>query len=157
MFARLAEVMQQPELASAERYGPKELRLAARDDVNRIVAEWVASLDLETVLAHCSRGGMPASLIASQTFSRIRSIARGNIQMADSRAGEIAVPGVVPRLSETPGEIRWLGVGLGAQNEDVYKGLLDEQRRARRFADLWCDLRDPFFRPYWLELDQTGP
>jgi crotonobetainyl-CoA:carnitine CoA-transferase CaiB-like acyl-CoA transferase len=125
MFARLAEVMQQPELASAERYGPKELRLAARDDVNRIVAEWVASLDLETVLAHCSRGGVPASLIYSiaDIFEDPQYRARGNIQMADSRAGEIAVPGVVPRLSETPVEIRWLGVGLGAQNEDVYKGL----------------------------------
>jgi crotonobetainyl-CoA:carnitine CoA-transferase CaiB-like acyl-CoA transferase len=45
--------------------------------------------------------------------------------MTDSRAGEIAVPGVVPRLSETPGEIRWLGAGLGAQNEEIYKGLLE--------------------------------
>jgi crotonobetainyl-CoA:carnitine CoA-transferase CaiB-like acyl-CoA transferase len=108
MFARLAEVMQQPELASAERYGPKELRLAARDDVNRIVAEWVASLDLETVLAHCSRGGVPASLIYSiaDIFEDPQYRARGNIQMADSRAGQIAVPGVVPRLSETPVEIR---------------------------------------------------
>jgi crotonobetainyl-CoA:carnitine CoA-transferase CaiB-like acyl-CoA transferase len=107
MFARLAEVMQQPELASAERYGPK-VRLAARDDVNRIVAEWVASLDLETVLAHCSRGGVPASLIYSiaDIFEDPQYRARGNIQMADSRAGQIAVPGVVPRLSETPVEIR---------------------------------------------------
>jgi crotonobetainyl-CoA:carnitine CoA-transferase CaiB-like acyl-CoA transferase len=31
----------------------------------------------------------------------------------------------LPRLSETPGEIRWLGAGLGAQNEDIYKVLLE--------------------------------
>jgi crotonobetainyl-CoA:carnitine CoA-transferase CaiB-like acyl-CoA transferase len=34
------------------------------------------------------------------------------------------VPGVVPRLSATPGEIRWLGEGLGAQNQAIFAGLL---------------------------------
>src|SRR5258708_20717332 len=63
MFVRLAEAMEQPELASAERFGPKELTLAARDEVNRIVAAWVASLDLETGRAHGLKGGVQASLL----------------------------------------------------------------------------------------------
>jgi crotonobetainyl-CoA:carnitine CoA-transferase CaiB-like acyl-CoA transferase len=119
--------MEQPELASAERYGPKELRLAARDEVNKIVAQWVASSDCETVLARCAKGGVPASLIFSiaDIFKDPQYRARGNIKMKDSRAGAIAVPDVVPRLSATPGEIRWLGAGLGDQNEEIFKGLLD--------------------------------
>jgi crotonobetainyl-CoA:carnitine CoA-transferase CaiB-like acyl-CoA transferase len=44
--------------------------------------------------------------------------------MTESRAGSIAVPDVVPRLSATPGEIRWLGEGIGAQNEEVFRDLL---------------------------------
>jgi crotonobetainyl-CoA:carnitine CoA-transferase CaiB-like acyl-CoA transferase len=126
MFVRLAEVMQQPELASAERYGPQALRLAARDEVNRIVAAWVATLDLETVLALCSRGGVPASLIYSiaDIFEDPQYRARGNIKMVESRAGAIAVPDVVPRLSKTPGEVRWLGEELGAQNNEVFRDLL---------------------------------
>jgi crotonobetainyl-CoA:carnitine CoA-transferase CaiB-like acyl-CoA transferase len=131
MFVRLAEVMEQPDLASAERYGPKELRLAARDEA------WVASLDLESVLARCLKGGVPASLVYSiaDIFEDPQYRARGNIKMTDSRAGEIAVPNVVPRLSGTPGEIRWLGEGLGAQNDNVLEGLLgltkEEVRRLR--------------------------
>lgn len=127
MFARLAAAMEQPELASAERCGPKDLRLAASDDVNKMVSVWGGSLDLDTVLALCSRGGVPASLIVgiADIFEDPQYRAQGNIQMTASRAGEITVPGVVPRLSETPGEIRRLGAGLGAQNEDVYKGLLE--------------------------------
>jgi len=137
MFVRLAEVMEQPELTSADRYGPKELRLAARDDVNRIVAAWVGSLDLDTVLALCSKGGVPASLVYSiaDIFEDPQYRARGNIKMTDSRAGEIAVPNVVPRLSGTPGEIRWLGEAIGAQNDNVLEGLLglssEEVRRLR--------------------------
>jgi crotonobetainyl-CoA:carnitine CoA-transferase CaiB-like acyl-CoA transferase len=65
MFVRLAETMEQPELASAERFGAQQLRLAARDEVNKIVAAWVASFDCETVLARCADGGVPASLIFS--------------------------------------------------------------------------------------------
>src|ERR1700744_829930 len=135
MFARLAEAMRQPELASAEQYGPKELRLAARDEVNTIVAKWVASLDLETVLARCAEGDVPASLLFSiaDIFEDPQYRARGNIQMTDSRIGELAVPGVIPRLSQTPGEIRWLGEALGAQNNDVFTSVLglDDTELAR--------------------------
>src|SRR6201986_2087920 len=118
--------MQQPELASDNRYGPKELRLAARDEVNAIVAQWVASLDLETVLKRCADGGVPANLIYSITdiFEAPQYRARGNIKMKDSRAGAIAVPDVVPRLSATPGEIQWLGEAIGAQNEEIFRDLL---------------------------------
>lgn len=127
IFARLAEAMEQPELVCEKRYGPKELRLAARDDVNKIVAQWVASLDCETVLARCAKGGVPASLIFSiaDIFDDPQYRARGNIKMMDSRVGAIAVPDVVPRLSETPGQIRWLGESLGAHNDEIYKDLLE--------------------------------
>jgi len=137
MFARLADVMQKPELASTERYGPQHQRLGARDEVNAIVAKWVASLDLKTVLARCAEGGVLASLIYSiaDIFEDPQYRARGNIKMTESRAGELAVPDVVPRLSATPGEIRWLGEGLGAQNEEIFRdllGLKDSELRQMR-------------------------
>jgi crotonobetainyl-CoA:carnitine CoA-transferase CaiB-like acyl-CoA transferase len=126
MFVRLAETMAQPELASAERFGPQQLRLAARHEVNKIVAKWVASFDCETILARCADGGVPASLIFSiaDIFEDPQYRARGNIRMTESRVGELAVPEVVPRLTETPGEIRWLGGGLGAQNTEIFGELL---------------------------------
>ena len=126
MFARLADAMGQPELASQARYGDKDTRLAARDEVNRIVAQWMASLDHNTVLSRCAEFDVPASLIFSiaDIFEDPQYRARGNIRMTESRIGDLAVPDVVPRLSATPGEIRWLGEGLGAQNQAIFAGLL---------------------------------
>ena len=126
MFARLADAMGQPELASPARYGDKDKRLAARDEVNRIVAQWMASLDHNTVLSRCAEFDVPASLIFSiaDIFEDPQYRARGNIRMTESRIGDLAVPDVVPRLSATPGEIRWLGEGLGAQNHAIFAGLL---------------------------------
>jgi crotonobetainyl-CoA:carnitine CoA-transferase CaiB-like acyl-CoA transferase len=126
MFARLADAMGQPELASPARYGDKDTRLAARDEVNRIVAQWMASLDHNTALSRCAEFDVPASLIFSiaDIFEDPQYRARGNIRMTESRIGDLAVPDVVPRLSATPGEIRWLGEGLGAQNDEILKDLL---------------------------------
>jgi crotonobetainyl-CoA:carnitine CoA-transferase CaiB-like acyl-CoA transferase len=126
MFERLADAMGRPELASQTRYGDKEARLAARDDVNRIVSDWMSSLDHKTVLSRCAEFDVPASLIFSiaDIFEDPQYRARGNIRTLDSRIGDLAVPDVVPRLSGTPGEIRWLGEGLGAQNEAIFQGLL---------------------------------
>jgi crotonobetainyl-CoA:carnitine CoA-transferase CaiB-like acyl-CoA transferase len=126
MFGRLADAMEQPELASAQRYGPKDLRLGARDEVNAIVARWVATLDLKTVLARCTQYEVPASLIFSiaDIFEDPQYLARENIRMTDSRAGPVAVPSVVPRLSATPGGIEWLGEGVGAHNKEIFQDIL---------------------------------
>ncbi len=126
MFERLAGAMGQPQLASEARFGPKELRLAARDEVNAIVAEWVAALDCADVLHRCEQAGTPASLVYSiaDIFEDPQYRARGNIREVDSRIGPLAVPEVVPRLSATPGSIAWLGAALGAHNREVFGGLL---------------------------------
>ena len=126
IFERLASAMGRPELAGVDRYGPKDKRLAARNEVNGIVADWVASLDCADVLARCDEAGTPASLIYSiaDIFADPQYRARENIRTVDSRIGPVAVPGIVPKLSATPGEIRWLGEGLGAHNEEILCGLL---------------------------------
>jgi crotonobetainyl-CoA:carnitine CoA-transferase CaiB-like acyl-CoA transferase len=78
------------------------------------------------VLARCDAVGAPASLIYSiaDIFADPQYEARENIRTVDSRIGPVAVPGIVPKLSATPGEINWLGAGLGAHNEEVFCGLL---------------------------------
>ena len=51
--------------------------------------------------------------------------ARGNIaRPVDQRANRLAIPNVVPRLSKTPGTIKWLGPALGQHNKEVYEELL---------------------------------
>lgn len=38
--------------------------------------------------------------------------------------GPVKMPGLVPKLSATPGEVEFYGGPLGAHNEEVYRGLL---------------------------------
>ena len=127
MFARLARTMQQPELAEPDRFGPKEARLAARDEVNKLVADWVAGFTLDEMLARCREGEVPAGPVYSiaDIFADPQYAHRGMITTEDSRIGPLAVPNTIPALSDTPGAIRWLGRALGADTEQVLGDLLD--------------------------------
>jgi len=127
MFARLADVMGRPDLASPERFGKVQARLAAREEVNRIVSAWTHSLPRQAVLAQCTAGEVPCGPIynIAEIFQDPQFAARGNLlRVQDPRAGEVVVPNVVPRLTETPGRVAHLGPALGAHNAEIYGGLL---------------------------------
>ncbi|MDH4247602.1 MAG: CoA transferase [Deltaproteobacteria bacterium] len=135
MFARLAGVMEQPELATPERFSTKAARFAARAEVNRLVAEWTGGLPQEKVLALCDAGEVPAGPIHSiaDIFADPQFAAREDLlRMRDPRAGEVVVPNVVPRLSGTPGRVEHLGSAMGAHNTEVLGDLLGLSAEAIR-------------------------
>jgi crotonobetainyl-CoA:carnitine CoA-transferase CaiB-like acyl-CoA transferase len=44
--------------------------------------------------------------------------------MHDDEVGDFTAPGIVPKLSATPGQLRWSGPRAGAHNREVYGELL---------------------------------
>jgi len=139
MFERLSEAMEQPELASTGLYGEQRKRLAARDQVNQIVIEWVGSLTREEVLQRCLDKEVPVGKVNSiaDIFEDEHFQARGNLARVEEEGlGEVVVPGVVPTLSETPGRITNLGPPLGNATYEIMRELLgisaDEIKRLRQ-------------------------
>jgi succinyl-CoA:(S)-malate CoA-transferase subunit A len=128
MFERLAEAMGKPELAADTLYGEQRKRLTARDLVNQIVIEWVASLERDEVLRRCLEKQVPVGSVnsISDIFADEHFRKRGNLARAEAEglAGEIVVPGVLPTLSESPGRITNLGPPLGNATCDVMRDLL---------------------------------
>lgn len=127
MFARLATVMGRPELATAPEYATTPARVERRDEVNRIVAEWVTSLPLNEILAKCEAGEVPCGPIYSiaDIFDDPQYRARRNlIEVSDPRVGPLVLPAAVPRLSETPAEFRHTGRALGEDTAEVLANLL---------------------------------
>jgi crotonobetainyl-CoA:carnitine CoA-transferase CaiB-like acyl-CoA transferase len=127
MFERLSVAMGQPQLSSSGLYGDQRKRLAARDTVNQIVTEWVASMDRDAVLTLCLDEEVPVGKVNSiaDIFEDEHFIARGNLaRIVDGELGEVVVPGVVPTLSATPGRITNLGPTLGNATDQVMRDLL---------------------------------
>ena len=127
MFERLAQAMGQPELALASKWGDQRKRLEARNEVNRIVTEWVGSLDRNEVLKRCLDAEVPVGKVNSiaDIFADEHFAARGDLaRMPAYGLGEVVVPNVIPKLSATPGRITNLGPTLGNATAEVLQVLL---------------------------------
>jgi formyl-CoA transferase len=46
------------------------------------------------------------------------------IEVSSEEYGTLGMQGVVPKLSETPGTVRWMGPNLGQHNDEVLRGML---------------------------------
>ncbi|MGA9798270.1 MAG: CoA transferase [Terriglobales bacterium] len=128
MFERLANVMGQPDLARSDQYGVKPKRLVARERINQIVSEWTSRFDRDEVIDLCCSGDVPCGPVNSiaEIFAEEQFWVRDTLtRVAHEYMGDLAVPGVVPRLSGTPGKIEHLGGKLGESNSEVFRDWLD--------------------------------
>jgi len=136
MFARLAELMGESDLARPDRFGEVRQRLAHRDEVDARVSAWIKSQDADGVVAACTKAGVPCAPVNSiaDIFDDPHVQARENlITIADDAGRSFVVPNTVPRLSETPGWVGGAGPALGSANDEIYGGLLglSEGERAK--------------------------
>jgi succinyl-CoA:(S)-malate CoA-transferase subunit B len=128
MFERLANVMAQPDLARDDQYGLKPKRLEARYRINQLVSDWTSKFDRDEVIRLCCDGDVPCGPVNSiaEIFAEEQFWVRDTLtRVAHEGVGDLAVPGVIPRLSETPGTIQHLGGRLGESNAEVFRDWLD--------------------------------
>ena len=130
MFERLTSAMGRPELA--QEFSTMTARLARRAELDALVQEWVGSADGKDVLALLDAAEVPCGPVTSarDLFENPQVRARENIvEMTSPLGGLLAMVGVVPRLTSTPGRIDAAGpVEVGAHNEEIYCGRLGLSR-----------------------------
>jgi crotonobetainyl-CoA:carnitine CoA-transferase CaiB-like acyl-CoA transferase len=127
IYQRLAVAMNEPHRADPENWGTLAHRERDREAVDQHVGEWTARYDRAELLRICEESQVPCGPVYSidEIFEDPQYAARGNIlKMKDERVGELSIPNLVPRLSDTPGRVNSLGPTLGQHNDEVFKGLL---------------------------------
>jgi formyl-CoA transferase len=96
--------------------------------VDGLVTGWVGERDAPEALAALEAAEVPSSLVASvrDLFEDAQVRARENIvSVVLPLLGQITMPGVVPRLTLTPGRIESAGPSTpGEHNEEIYCGRL---------------------------------
>ena len=126
IFRRFMTAIGRPDLAGEPRFQSNEGRAAAADFLDEVIEDWTRQRSLEAVLAVCDESGTPAGRIYSvaDMVSDPQYAARAMIRTAMLPDGPVRMPGIVPRLSGTPGDIDWVGPGLGEHTAEVLTGLL---------------------------------
>ena len=121
-FGRLTGAMGRPDIATDPRFANPVDRSAHHEDLDGVIAAWTSSHDLGHLERVLNEAEVPASRIFSiaDIFADPHYAARGSIAHApDDELGTIAMATVVPRLSDTPGEIRHAGRRVGADTRRV--------------------------------------
>ena len=127
VFQRLAAAIDQPELAADPRYATSRERIARADELEALLADWIAGRDFAEVERRLVAGNVPFGGIytAADIATDPHYAARDNVaHVPDAELGDVVMPAVVPRLEGTPGRIAFAGEDLGQHNAEVYGGLL---------------------------------
>lgn len=126
-FARLLEAMGQPELVEDPRFDSHVTRGENQEALDDVICEWTKTLPAATLLATLEQLGVPAGKIyrAPDMLEDEQFKARDSIIEATNKTfGDLKMQGVFPKLSATPGSVRWTGPELGEHNSEVYGSLL---------------------------------
>jgi len=131
VWRRLAKIIGGDELAEDIRYKTSRDRINRSDELEQLIENWIGQREFSEVENTLVQAGVPAggilraSDIAEDPHYRERD---SLIEFEDPVNGKIAMPGVIPKLSETPGEVKWTGPALGHHNQEIYEGLLDKTK-----------------------------
>lgn len=138
VFARLCAVMGRPELAVDPRFADHLARGRNQDELDELIAQWVALQDSSTLVDRLTDAGVVAGPVntVADVVEDPQLLAREMIvDHYDERIGAaVRGPGVVPKLSATPGSVRSAGAPApGTHNAEVYRELLgrDAEDQAR--------------------------
>ncbi|GAB20022.1 putative CoA-transferase [Gordonia effusa NBRC 100432] len=129
VFARLCEAMDQPDLATDDRFWDHTARGRNQDEIDDLIAAWSvqhSAAELGEILSAAGVVVGPVNTVA-EVFADPHLRARGMIAPHfDERTGrEVLGPGIVPKFSATPGRIRNAGPPTpGSDNSEVYTKLL---------------------------------
>jgi len=128
LFAKLARLMEQPDLVADSRFKGNQARVQNVNELDAIIAAWskrFTAAELDSIL---SEADVPCTLVytASECAADPQFRHRGMVQEVDDPLfGRVLHAGIVPRVPENPGQVRWPGAAVGAHTEEVMHGLLD--------------------------------
>ena len=128
LFRRLCTAMERPEWADDPRFKTHEARGEHQDELDGLIAEWTktkTAAELDALLDErgvvCGPINTIADIAEDPQFLDREMVRRFD----DPLLGDIAIPGITPRLTETGSDVAWLGPPEpGYHNDEIYGGLL---------------------------------
>jgi len=126
IFKRLMAAIGREELANDPALATNAGRVARTAELDGAIADWARRHDLDYVLRVLEQAQVPSGKVfdIADIMQDAHYIARGMLEQHALPDGKpMKLPGIVPKLSETPGATAWLGPRLGEHNAEVLGAL----------------------------------
>jgi crotonobetainyl-CoA:carnitine CoA-transferase CaiB-like acyl-CoA transferase len=124
VFERLAAAIGRADLLDDERFRDNGGRARHREQLDAIIAEWMAKRSEREILSHLQDSGAVAGPVydAPRILTDPHYAARQDvITVPDPVLGDLPMVGITPKFSETPGAVTHAGPSLGAHNREIYR------------------------------------
>lgn len=122
LFKRFCQVMDREEWVVDPRFATARARGQNQELLEGMIQSWVEQHDLALVEEMLTANDVPATRIftMADVFQDPHYAARGSIVRVPHPAlGEMAMANIAPRLSASPGEVKWAGRAIGADTRAV--------------------------------------
>lgn len=127
LFKRLMAAIKRHDLAGDAALAHNDGRVARNTELDQAIGAWTAEHDIDEVIDILQRAAVPVgkSFTAEDIVTDKQYLARKMLEehMLPAGGPKVKIPGIVPKLSATPGETRWLGPELGQHTTDVLSSL----------------------------------
>jgi formyl-CoA transferase len=125
IFKRMMNAIGRPDLADDPTLATNEGRVKRTAELDGVIGAWTGQNDLESVLHVLEKADVPSGKIYSiaDIAADLHFHARGMIERHRLGERDLLLPGIVPKLSDTPGATRWIGPKLGEHTDEVLGAL----------------------------------
>ncbi|PZP21844.1 CaiB/BaiF CoA transferase family protein [Pseudomonas kuykendallii] len=125
IYKRLMRLIGRMDLADDPALAHNDGRSLQAERIDTAISEWTLQHGRDEVIEALKEARVPAGFpyTAADIVADPHYLARGMIEQVQTSAGPLKVPGVLPKLSRTPGRIGAGGPQLGEHSNDVLAGL----------------------------------
>lgn len=124
IFKRLMHVIGREDLANRPEFEHNDGRAQQSDLLDAAIESWSRQHSIDEVLQQLEQAEVPSGRIYSvaDMVNDPHFNARDMLLSTELPDGQVVkMPGIVPKLSETPGQVKWCGPELGEHTESVLK------------------------------------
>ena len=126
IFKRLMQAIGRGDMADDPQLARNDGRVPRTAEIDGAIQAWCDTQTIDGALAALQQADVPVGKIYSvrDMMNDPQFLARGMFeQHAFADGTPIKLPAITPKLSETPGETKWLGPALGEHNDEVLRAL----------------------------------
>ena len=124
IFKRLCAAMAREDLGSDPALADNAGRAKRAEELDAVIGDWAAEHTATALLGMLDEAQVPNGKIYSiaDIARDPQYLAREMIRQFTLKDGTpLKLPGIVPKLSDTPGDVDWVGPELGAHTEEVLR------------------------------------
>jgi formyl-CoA transferase len=138
IFKRLMSAIGRHDMANDPGLARNDGRVPRTQEIDDAIQQWCSTQTIESALARLQAADVPVGKIYSvkDMMNDAQFLARNMFEQHQFADGTpVKLPGITPKLSETPGQTKWLGPELGAHSDEILQSLGYDEAHIKKLRD----------------------